>query len=88
MNQELEIIRRDSEALIKELLDKAKIKLDIQIGTMIEVPRAALAHKIAEHADFLALGQMTYATALHLAETMLENSFPTMLKKVYLKQIL
>ena len=55
--QELEIIRRDSEALIKELLDKAKIKLDIQIGTMIEVPRAALlAHKIAEHADFFSFG--------------------------------
>jgi pyruvate,orthophosphate dikinase len=42
------------------------VKLDILIGTMIEIPRAALtADEVAEHADFFSFGtndltQMTF----------------------------
>src|SRR6185436_3013882 len=52
------------EAVKKEL--KYTGKLDVQIGTMIEIPRAALtADKIAEHAEFFSFGtndltQMTF----------------------------
>lgn len=65
--QELKLLRPNAEAIVKQVLDTAKIKLDIQIGTMIEVPRAALvADKIADHADFFSFGtndltQMTFA---------------------------
>jgi pyruvate,orthophosphate dikinase len=53
--KELATIRPRAEAIIKTVMEKAKVKLAISIGTMIEVPRAALlTNKIAEYADFLA----------------------------------
>jgi pyruvate, orthophosphate dikinase len=52
--------------LDEEMMDEEKVQIDIPIGTMIEVPRAALvADRIARHADFFSFGtndltQMTY----------------------------
>jgi len=65
--QELALLRPGIEAIIKRVLDNAKVKMEIKIGTMIEVPRAALlANKIAQYADFFSFGtndltQMTFA---------------------------
>ena len=54
---ELEPIRRTSEAIIAEVAQRRGVQLDIPIGTMIEVPRAALtAHRIARSADFFSFG--------------------------------
>jgi pyruvate,orthophosphate dikinase len=55
--RELEITRAQVERVAKEVLDKAGKKIDYLIGTMIELPRAALtADKIAEVADFFSFG--------------------------------
>jgi pyruvate,orthophosphate dikinase len=65
---ELAILRSLSEQTIQKVLSAKKFdgELDIQIGTMIEIPRAALtADQIAEFADFFSFGtndltQMTF----------------------------
>jgi pyruvate,orthophosphate dikinase len=65
--RELKLLRPNAEKVIKSVLDKAGDKLSIKIGTMIEVPRAALrAAHIAKYADFFSFGtndltQMTFA---------------------------
>jgi pyruvate,orthophosphate dikinase len=61
------LIRPSAEAIIKKVLDQEGVKLNIKIGTMIEVPRAAIrAGHIARYADIFSiftndLTQMTYA---------------------------
>jgi pyruvate,orthophosphate dikinase len=66
--RELEVLRILAEETIVAVKAKKgfKGKLDISIGTMIEIPRAALtADEVAEHADFFSFGtndltQMTF----------------------------
>ncbi|MGY8769195.1 MAG: pyruvate, phosphate dikinase [Pirellulales bacterium] len=65
---ELELLRAKTEATIEKVKAAKKFtgKLDILIGTMIEIPRAALtADEVAVHADFFSFGtndltQMTF----------------------------
>jgi pyruvate,orthophosphate dikinase len=65
--RELKLIRPNAEAVIKKVLDQEGVKLNIKIGTMIEVPRAAIrAGHIAKYVDFFSFGtndltQMTFA---------------------------
>ena len=65
--RELALLRPNAEAVIKKVLDAAGVKLHIKIGTMIEVPRAAIrAANVAKYADFFSFGtndltQMTFA---------------------------
>ncbi len=55
--KELDMLRKEAEQVIAEVLSKKKMKLDIMIGTMIELPRAALtAGDIAKVADFFSFG--------------------------------
>ena len=66
-SKELEIIRKRSESIIEKVLSENGTKFEIKIGSMIEVPRAALmAGKLANFADFFSFGtndltQMTFA---------------------------
>lgn len=69
------IIRRVAEEVMKEKKEKIKYK----VGTMIEIPRAALvAGKIAQHAEFFSFGtndltQMTYGLSRDDAGSFLPN---------------
>ncbi|HEY6322468.1 MAG TPA: pyruvate, phosphate dikinase, partial [Thermoanaerobaculia bacterium] len=64
--QEMIRLREHIVATVERVLTEENLRLPIAIGTMIEVPRAALiAAKIAVHADFFSFGtndltQMTY----------------------------
>ncbi len=54
---ELKILRELVNKIAKEIERKNKIKLEYMVGTMIELPRAALqAKSISKHADFFSFG--------------------------------
>ncbi|QPP08986.1 pyruvate, phosphate dikinase [Streptomyces bathyalis] len=55
--QELEIVREEAEAVIADVEEQHDVELNLTLGTMIELPRAALtAGQIAECADFFSFG--------------------------------
>jgi pyruvate,orthophosphate dikinase len=55
--QELELVREEAERIAAEVCEREGIEIKHHIGTMIELPRAALtAGQIAEAADFFSFG--------------------------------
>ncbi len=64
--QEFNILKDDVHKIAKEVMQKKGIQIEYMVGTMIELPRAALiADKIANHAEFFSFGtndltQMTF----------------------------
>jgi pyruvate,orthophosphate dikinase len=55
--KELKMLRERIEKLVHEILDKAGLGKQVSIGTMIEIPRAALmADHVAKEADFFSFG--------------------------------
>jgi pyruvate, orthophosphate dikinase len=55
--EELRQMREELEPVATAIIRKAGVKLHVEFGTMIELPRAALtAGEIAEHADFFSFG--------------------------------
>jgi pyruvate,orthophosphate dikinase len=55
--RELEIVREDAEKVLAEVAAATGADLDVKIGTMIELPRAAVtAGRIAQAADFFSFG--------------------------------
>ncbi len=71
---ELRIEREKLEKVAKDVMAEKGIEVDSKIGTMIEIPRAAItADKVAEYADFFSFGtndltQMTYGVSRDDAE--------------------
>ncbi len=54
---ELDFVKTRIDAVAKEVADKTGVTLDYHVGTMIELPRAAItADKIAETAEFFSFG--------------------------------
>jgi pyruvate,orthophosphate dikinase len=64
--EELSLLKKRAIAVAEECMKKAGVKVEYQIGTMIELPRACIvAHTIAEEAEFFSFGtndltQMTF----------------------------
>jgi pyruvate, orthophosphate dikinase len=55
--QELQLVRDQTEAVVRDVAAEKGVELTIPVGTMIELPRAAMtAHEIAETADFFSFG--------------------------------
>jgi pyruvate,orthophosphate dikinase len=72
--EELRRSRLTIEATLKQVAKEQGVRFEVKIGTMIEVPRAALtARKVAEYAQFFSFGtndltQMTYGVSRDDAE--------------------
>jgi pyruvate,orthophosphate dikinase len=68
--RELDLVKARIDAMAKAVDEEAGAKLDYQVGTMIELPRAALmAGEIAETAEFFSYGtndltQRTYGITI------------------------
>lgn len=57
LKAELDFVKARIDAVAKEVMSEAGIKIDYMVGTMIELPRAALrAAEIAEFAEFFSFG--------------------------------
>jgi len=65
--RELKLLRPNAEAILKKVFEAEGVQIRVKIGTMIEVPRAAIrSGHIAKYADFYSFGtndltQMTFA---------------------------
>ena len=63
---ELDMLHQKAKRIVEEVIAKKKVKLNYKIGTMIEIPRAALtADQVAQVAEFFSFGtndltQMTF----------------------------
>ena len=56
-SEELRQMREELQPVVEGILEKAKVDLHIEIGTMIELPTACIsAGEIGEHADFFSFG--------------------------------
>src|SRR6202041_858809 len=55
--KEMQILDQATRRVADEIISKAKVKVEYSVGTMIELPRAALlADQIAEVAEFFSFG--------------------------------
>ena len=57
MKKELDLLKQEMAETIQQVFEEKKLKIPYLLGTMIEVPRAALtADRIAEAAEFFSFG--------------------------------
>ena len=81
---ELHLVRDEAEAILGEVAAAKGVTLDIPIGTMIELPRAALTgHRIADAADFFSFGtnDLTQTTWGFSRDDVESSVFATYLEK-------
>src|SRR5207253_2517985 len=82
--QELEVIKEEAEDVLRTVATETGVDVDYLIGTMIEVPRAALtAGQIAEAADFFSFGtnDLTQTTWGFSRDDVESSFFPLYLSK-------
>lgn len=85
---EIKFLKKEINAVAKEVQEKTNLTLDYTIGTMIEVPRAAIvADEIAKEAEFFSFGtndltQMTFG----FSRDDIARFLPDYLKKGILKE--
>ncbi|MDJ1121529.1 pyruvate, phosphate dikinase [Olsenella sp. YH-ols2217] len=85
---ELEAVRAQVEGVLAEVAQETGVELDIPVGTMIELPRAALeAEEIGRYADFFSFGTNDLTqTTFGFSRDDVESAFiPTYLRKKLLK---
>lgn len=86
--REIEIVRGVVEENVKKVADEYGVELDIPVGTMIELPRAAImSEDIAHHADFFSFGTNDLTqTCLGFSRDDVESAFmPLYLEKKVVK---
>ena len=86
---EIELVRAGVEKTLKEVEEETGVKLEIPIGTMIELPRAAItADEIGKHADFFSFGTNDLTqTCLGFSRDDVESAFmPLYLEKKIVKR--
>ena len=86
---EIELVRAGVEKTLKEVEEETGVKLEIPIGTMIELPRAAItADEIGKHADFFSFGTNDLTqTCLGFSRDDVESAFmPLYLDKKIVKR--
>ena len=77
--KELEAVRNTVVSTAERVMKERNSKIDYQVGSMIEVPRAAIiADDLARHAEFFSLGtndltQMTYGFSENDTEELIED---------------
>ena len=86
--EELIQVREEVEQTIKQVADEYGVELNIPVGTMIELPRAAImSEEIAKHADFFSFGTNDLTqTTFGFSRDDVESAFiPQYLNKKILK---
>ena len=79
LREELIFVKERIDAVAKEVVGESHIEVDYLVGTMIELPRAAMrAHAIAEVAEFFSFGtndltQTTFGISRDDAATFIET---------------
>jgi pyruvate,orthophosphate dikinase len=82
--EEFELMREEIERVLRDVAEESGIEVPAKIGTMIELPRAALtAGRIAEHAEFFSFGtnDLTQTTWGFSRDDVEGSFFPAYLEK-------